>query len=434
MAPRSYRGFFAYPSSPPDLAGPITAAAERLRQTGTDVVAWPAMPTFGANIPDEVRTAIQDSDIFFADLTRTNLNVYFEAGFAIGLGKTFAPLINTSFSGATDSVRDLGLFTNIGFKGYENSAQLCNIVPSVTITSLYELYAMDINFAQPIFLLDTLRKTEFRNSIVSAVKASRSHFRSFDPVETPRISVVQLVAEITSSSGVIVPFLASHVDDAERHNLRGAVAAGLALGLGRDALILTDQAEERGPTDYSDNIIVLADQSRIAERVSEFSSDAVLTAQDIPVKPKREDRSLLQSLSLGASAAENEFRTLGSYFVETSEYLRAARGEISIITGRKGSGKSAIFFQVRDNARRRRGSINVDLKPESHQLSSFREQILSTSAAGVFEHTIAAFWYFVSLSEILLNIYRRLESTSRFDSRFFEPMLEIETVFKELRY
>ena len=30
----------------------------------------------------------------------------------------------------------------------------------------------------------------------------------------------------------------------------------------------------------------------------------------------------------GATAAENEFRTLEDYFVETAEYLRTARGEI----------------------------------------------------------------------------------------------------------
>lgn len=431
MAARGSTAFIAYPASPPDLSGPITTAAASIGGPDKGFFAWPALPMFGANIPEEVRDKIEACDNFYADLTRANLNVYFEAGYAIGRGKTFAPLINTAFSNATSSLRNIGLFSNVGYQAYENSQQLGVILKTTPSNVLLDLYTTDINFSQPIYFVDTLRKTEFRNTLVSAIKNSRSHYRSFDPVETPRISVVQLIAEVTSSSGVVIPYLASHVDDAERHNLRGAVAAGLAMGLGRNVLIITDQQEEGGPTDYSDNILVATDYRRVEEQVGAFCSDSVLAAQDIPSTGKRSDRSILQNLSLGASAAENEFRDLGSYFVETSEYLRAARGEINVITGRKGSGKSAIFFQVRDNGRLRKGSINVDLKPESHQLSNFREQIISTAGAGVFEHTIAAFWYFVAQSEVLLNIYRRLESNSRFDSRLFSKMKVIEDIFAE---
>lgn len=426
-----FKTFIAYPGTPADLAGPITAAAEALSNQGEPVTAWPALDTFGANIPDEVRGAIEESEIVFADVTRANLNVYYEIGYAVGLGKTIAPIINASFANATASVRSIGLFANVGYKAYENSAQLQEIIREATRNPLLDLYAQGINYSQPIFVLDALRKTDFRNAVISAVKASRSHFRSFDPVETPRISVVQLLSEISSSSGVVVPYLQAHVDGAERHNLRGALIAGMALGLGRSVLIITDQHADVGPADYNDDIVVAGDQSRISAAVSAFSTEAMIAAQEIPAAPSKANRSILQNLSLGASAAENEFRDLGSYFVETSEYLRAVRGEVNIITGRKGSGKSAIFFQVRDAARSQKASLIVDLKPESHQLSTFREQITSTAGAGVLEHTIAAFWYFVALSEMLLSIYRRLEAKSRYDGRLLASMREIEDVFQE---
>ena len=214
---------------------------------------------------------------------------------------------------------------------------------------------------------------------------------------------------------MIVPFLGQHIVGSELHNLRGALVSGLAAGLNRQVLILTDQRDEIGPTDYNEAIVVASDQARIADVVSAFCADAVMEAQEIPALASTPTKTILQSLSLGASAAENEFRDLSSYFVETSEFLRAMRGELNIITGRKGTGKSAIFFQVRDQARRKKGSLTVDLKPESHQLTLFREQIISTAGAGIFEHTIAAFWYFVCLSEMLLTIYKSMESTSRFD-------------------
>lgn len=431
MGSQIFKTFIAYPGSPADLAGPITAAAGALSKQGEAVVAWPALEVFGANIPDEVRDAIEKSEVVLADVTRPNLNVYYEIGYAIGLGKTIAPIINASFANATGSIRSIGLFANIGYKTYENSNDISRIVTTITKNPLLDLYVQGINYSQPIYFLDTLRKTDFRNAVVSAIKASRSHFRSFDPVETARISVVQLLSEISSSSGIVIPYLQPHIDDAERHNLRGALIAGLALGMQRNVLIITDQGSEGAPTDYNDDIIVAPDRDRIDLAVSSFCAEAVLAAQDIPTAHHAADRSILQSLSLGASAAENEFRDLNTYFVETSEYLRALRGEVNIVTGRKGSGKSAIFFQVRDAARLQKGSLTVDLKPESHQLSTFREQIISTAGAGVFEHTIAAFWYFVCLSEMLLMIYRRMEATSRYDARLLGPMREIEDVFEE---
>ncbi len=432
MATRSFSAFVAYPGNPSDLADPITAAALAAVKGGKiDIKAWPQLEIFGAQIPDEVRASIENTDILFADITRPNLNVYYEIGYAIGLGKTFLPVINNSFVNANMSLRTIGLFHNIGFKSYENSKDLCGIFESTPISSLLELYSRDINHSQPIFVVDTLRKTNFRNAIISAVKETRSHYRSFDPVETPLISVVQLISEISASSGVIVPYLPLHIDDAERHNLRCAFVAGLSTGLGRETLILTDQQDQQSPTDYNENIVIAKDQPSISDRVQALCAEALVSAQEIPTISVRTSRSIIQKLSLGSSAAENEFRDLNRYFVDTSEYLRAARGEVNVVTGRKGSGKSAIFFQVRSNARRRKDSLIVDLKPESHRLSSFREEILSTVGAGVYEHTIAAFWYFVCISEMLLSIYKRFESTSRFDGRALGPMREIEDLFSE---
>ncbi len=62
---------------------------------------------------------------------------------------------------------------------------------------------------------------------------------------------------------------------------------------------------------------------------------------------------VLASLNLGASAAENEMQDLGDYHLETDEYRRALRGEAQVIAGRKGSGNTALFVQLRDKLRRR---------------------------------------------------------------------------------
>jgi hypothetical protein len=52
---------------------------------------------------------------------------------------------------------------------------------------------------------------------------------------------------------------------------------------------------------------------------------------------------LLKNISFGERVAEDETGALGKYFVETDQWDRIFKGEIDVIRGEKGSGKSAIY-------------------------------------------------------------------------------------------
>lgn len=52
---------------------------------------------------------------------------------------------------------------------------------------------------------------------------------------------------------------------------------------------------------------------------------------------------VLRNLKLGSRVAEDEADTLAGYFVETDQFRRLIRGEIDVIFGPKGAGKSAIY-------------------------------------------------------------------------------------------
>lgn len=435
MASKYKKAFFAYPGTPTDLAGPINAAAKLLanQANAPDLKVWPQMNVFGANLPDEIRKNILWADVVICDVTSPNLNVYYEIGYAIGSGKAIAPVVNTSFAGATADLQREGLFDNIGYKVYENSDQLCEIMLDLPISSLSELYSKPTNFHQPLYLLDSFRKTDFRNTIVSAIKAAKYFYRSFDPVEVPRFSSVSVIGDVSASSGIIVPFLPLHVDDAARHNLRAAFLAGLSHGFDRETLLLRMEVpNEPVPTDYRNLIESIRNEDDINEIVSSFSLRAQLGAQLITAPKPAKKKSVLQKLSLGSSAAENEFRSLEDYFVETAEYLRTLRGEINVVAGRKGSGKTAIFFRVRDNFRKNRNSLVTDLKPESHQLSLFRDQLLGIVDSGAFDHTLAAFWQFVVLSELLFTLKKEAEHRSKIDDTQFGIVRELDELLDQL--
>lgn len=421
--------FFAFPASPNDLVRPIEMAIEAFQRNAErlTIVAWPQMNVFGQSIPDHVHRHIDEADIVVCDVTNENMNVYYEAGLAIGKGKALAPVVNISFSGAVQKIEKDGIFDNIGYEKYENSLQLQEILRNPPTNSLVELFSKPINLQQPIFLLDTVRKTDFRNAIASSIKESKIHYRSFDPVETPRFSTVQIISDATSSAGIIIPLLGAHIDDANRHNLRAAFLAGLSHGLGRPTLLLQQTTTDKpSPADFRELVINVKSEDEITEIVIEFTKSAYLGTQLIEQAGLKARKSDLQKISLGASAAENEFRSLDSYFVETSEFLRTLRGEVNVVAGRKGSGKTAIFFQVRDNFRQQKHTYITDLKPESHQLSPFREELLKLVDIGVYDHTLAAFWYFLTLTEILLTIKENLEVQSKSDSDILEAIDEIE--------
>jgi hypothetical protein len=52
---------------------------------------------------------------------------------------------------------------------------------------------------------------------------------------------------------------------------------------------------------------------------------------------------LLKQMSFGSQIAEEEVNNLADYFVETNRWQKIADGEIDIVRGEKGSGKSAIY-------------------------------------------------------------------------------------------
>lgn len=279
------------------------------------------------------------SRFLIADVTVTNPNVYYEIGFAIGRGIPILPTVNRSHAQAVRRVQSEGYFDNIKFETYENLEELAEVIARYNGAPLLDVYSRDLNASQPVFVLDSISKTDFRNSVFNTIKNAGVFFRTFDPVETPRFSTVKIISEATSSAGAVIPFLASHIEDAERHNLRGSFLAGLMHGLSRPALLI-QYADGPIPLDYREDVVTSPDLPAVSRVVERFSTEALRRLQTRPSRSRtRTQRTPIQKLWLGASAAENEFRALSQYFLETSEFIRTLQGDGKIVVGRKGFGQ-----------------------------------------------------------------------------------------------
>jgi translation initiation factor RLI1 len=115
----------------------------------------------------------------------------------------------------------------------------------------------------------------------------------------------------------------------------------------------------------------------------------------------------LAELSIADSIAENEFQTLGGYYLRTDQFGRASRGEVNLVVGRKGAGKTALFSQLRNEKRANVRNIVVDLKPEGYQLIRLKEDVLDFLAEGARTHLITALFEYVFYLEICYKLLEK---------------------------
>jgi MinD superfamily P-loop ATPase len=66
---------------------------------------------------------------------------------------------------------------------------------------------------------------------------------------------------------------------------------------------------------------------------------------------------------------------LKDYFVATPTFREIDQSNDCIVSGRKGTGKTALFYEIRRKYWNKRKFIVLDLKPEGHQLKLLSEVI-----------------------------------------------------------
>lgn len=396
--------FAAYPSTPPLIAQSIEEA-EKTNSSYIQFETW--RTTFGPGriIDQSVLPCIEQSDGLICDITVPNDNVFFEIGYAIGLSKPIIPIINESINDAGAYLRKLGLLDNVGQIRYENSLDLIRELQSYSVPApLFSAHAAKIS-SQPLLVLDSLRRNEVSTKLISAVKDLAKFFRTVDPQEEYRLSARTIWELVTESTGIIVTIYSQERDDWQLHNIRASFLSGLALAQNKEALILIDP-DARKPLDYIDICKTIKHPDHVREAVEALIPRLYAKQLDAKKATGKKSQRLISQISVGANAAENEMRDLKEYFVETHDFKNALNGRGRLIVGRKGSGKTAIFWRVRDTARENSNrELVLDLKPDGYQLRKFKEQLVKLLAAGTKEHTLTAFWEYIIYGEIIHKIF-----------------------------
>lgn len=419
--------FYAYPSDPPAVGQMIRSAKEKVNPALCEISIWEENDVAGYPLISPILTHIDQAEVLLADISKLNFNVTFEIGYSIAKGKRVFLTRNSGLK--RDPLIDLvGIFDTIGYEAYENSDSLAKLLRKIkSIEPLPIKYLLDRR--APVYVVETPRRDELTLTLVSKIKKARLKYRSFNPAEDTRLSAIDAIKQVASSFGVVVPLLSSEMENADIHNIRAAFVAGLAFGFGTPCLLVQHYGGPV-PLDLRDYVKTIKHPDELKDEVQEFAVEVTERLQEFELEVPG-DVGKLASMSLGDPMAENEFETIDSYFLRTDQYLKAERGEIHLIVGRKGTGKTAIFGHLRNRKRADKLNVVLDLKPEGYQLIKLRERLLAKLNQGAKQHLIVAFWEYILYLELCHKLLEKDHQRHLIDNRLFEPYNVLKTKYGE---
>jgi hypothetical protein len=403
-APKS-EALFLYPSEPKIIASTIEEAVRQLRGAGAGKkwLTWRDLGVSGQIIFCQVCKALRFTGFVIADVTTLNFNLLFEIGCSLGLRVPVMPIRDTSFLKDEKVFNELGLIDTVGYFDFQNSTELVKGVlgkrhPAEALPQL-----QPVDMEKPLYVVKSPVQSEGMVRLMSAIKKSGLRFRTFDPHESSRLSLHEAFRQVSSSMGIVMHLMSPERLNASVHNARCAFLGGLGLAMGKHVLMLQETVVTQ-PIDYRDIVRCYDTPRAISDLLIPFIKSVVEMLQESRFIPTSIPLTPLEKVDLGDLAAENEIVALQSYFVPTGQYNQVKRGHARLVVGRKGSGKTAIFYGVRSAHTQERSHLVLDLKPEGHQLVKLREAILNELSPGVQQHVLTAFWNYLLLMEIAHKI------------------------------
>jgi hypothetical protein len=241
------------------------------------------------------------------------------------------------------------------------------------------------------------------------------------------LSLHEARRQVAGSKGVVANLLDSGRARALQHNGQSALIAGLAMAQQKVVACL-QEGNAALPIDYRDVVRPYRNPNNISGLLQP-SLRLTLDALQEGTAPVVASLDLLQQLDLGDVAAENEIGGLREYFVPTGEATQARQGHARLVVGRKGSGKTAVFYDVRNWIGHGHDRLVLDLKPEGHQFTKLREAVLSRLGRGLQEHTMVAFWNYILLGELARKALDQDEVVARHDPLRNERYNRLSTVY-----
>jgi hypothetical protein len=428
------RGLFLYGSNPPIIASTIESAAIglRSRSTGQDWRTWRELDVGGRMVFCVICKAMRGAGTIYADVTTLNFNLLFEIGIAIGLGVPVRPIRDTTYSVDKKEFDALGVLDTLGYVDFTTAESLVEAVQKGDAGAEALGPAPSKRYREaPLYVLKGPIATDGAVQLLSLLKKSHIGFRTYDPGETPRLPLHKARQEVSGSFGVFAHLLSPNRDGARAYNALCAFVCGMAVAQEKPVLMIQEESPTQ-PIDYRDLVQTYEAPSSIEALIRGPLNQVVEQLQSEPATPGSAATSPLAELDFGDTAAENEIGGLKRYFVKTGAMTQILQGHGHLVVGRKGSGKTALFYGLRERVKRGRQVLILDMRQEGPQFTRLREAVLETLTPGQQEYTIAAFWTYLLSAEVAHKILgsRSERLAAEIDPDHYKTYKELEEAFE----
>jgi hypothetical protein len=233
----------------------------------------------------------------------------FEIGFAVGLGLPLIPIRDSTYSVDRREFEELGALDTLGYVDFTNSSNLLREIRDRLPGRPVHVVETDLAFDSPLYVVPGPMKTEGDIRLMSAIKKSRTRFRTYDPVESPRLTLSEAHRQVSRSVGVIAHLISSKREGARVHNALCALVCGIAMAQQKVVVMLQEESEAQ-PIDYRDVVRRYEKPQQIVGLIEEplLLIHEEIQTRRLPGRPV--PINLLHRLDLGDPAAENESAAL----------------------------------------------------------------------------------------------------------------------------
>lgn len=441
------KGFFAYGSQIPSSGESIEEAIRIINKSDIEVSisSWTSLRNSGTLIISQVLTAIDEADFFCADLTGVNDNVLFELGYALSLKKPIFLINDESHLESAKRFRELGLLSTIGYVSYSNTNQIVNgfykMAPYDPIDKHWENLIKTVPLAlekKALLVLNGQIETNYNLEINNLIE----FFNLPSVIDDASENIVQPISwyleQLLSVPAVLVQFSSQARTGYDIHNSKCALISGMALGMGLKIQMIAEEPYSV-PMDYKDMLKRFNNRKECAAYVKDFLTQLQHEIAELLIKnnfsPKeKRTRSPLQNINFGESIAEHESNNIYNYYVDTYHTQQLIKNEYNIVIGRKGSGKTATLYYLKEDLSRDVRNNVILIKPINFEIDGLIALMEESNSEFEKGYLIETIWKFLIYSEIAKFFYLKtkdkpLYSISEHEEKFIEFIEKNKAVY-----
>lgn len=392
--------FLAYPSDA-DTRERMTRLAVELRESsGAHVVTWEDLSRPGF-LFDEIASAIDAAELLLAECTDGNSNVLFEVGYAIGRGKHVLLLINET---RVDPIQ-LPPLAHVRQIRYSQRHDIMHEVMEMDFggKTLADRLGLNVQEAQRggLYFIPPRNARDLTQAIWSACDSGSFAAKTIEVGDSDYDSLESQALSIALAELFVTALVSQQTRDHVAVNAQLMLFAGIAAGMGKEYFVV-GQEPMRRPLDLGANLARFQTEGQAERFVANWLK--TVASQRIASPPPQRSvaprESLVHGLFLGSLDARADFH-LPEYFIKTPEFIQAREGQRHLFVGAKGSGKTALFEELKSELGRRNSVLLVSISPAEFEFSRlsavFDEQVSSAH----WEFVYSSFWRFILLTEVL---------------------------------